>query len=76
MSFPTQFRRILFNKNVIVIIAVSEKKMPETYGNRYVSVNEQNGWNLENFTGNELSFSQKSYIIAADSDSRLINSGK
>ena len=50
--------------------------MPETYGNRYVSVNEQNGWNLENFTGNELSFSQKSYIIAADSDSRFINSGK
>lgn len=50
--------------------------MPETYGNHYVSVNEQNGCYIENFTGNELSFSQKSYIIAADSDSRLINSGK
>ncbi|MCQ2241985.1 SPOR domain-containing protein [Treponema sp.] len=56
-------------KEVHKIFMDEKNEMPETYGNHYVSVNEQDGWYLENFRNNELSFSQKSYIIAADSES-------
>lgn len=55
-------------KEVHKIFMDEKNEMPETYGNHYVKVNEQDGWYLENFRTNELSFSRKSYIISADSD--------